>query len=341
MPQSLTEYHLTPHSEAILGEYRTLYPELGKMSDALTAKIKKFFDEAGIVVAGIEHRVKTEASLAGKLALKGEKYRDIYDVTDIIGLRVITFYADDVDRVASVMEHHFGIDWENSVDKRTAHETDSFGYLSLHYICRVPKKLYYRRGHPELNKLRVPRIYLRQLSRLAGILELVDDEFGRLRTEITDYRRRMQSLVASGRLEEVALDGDTFKSYLDIRPFDALNHRIAAVNQAEILPVSLMNFLPLLQRLNFKTLGDLDTMVRECSEGAYQLARYQIGLSDIDIISSSIGLQNLCLVHILKNGGGVPGIRFMLDQLHGPSEGNLSLAELLVDQAKDLPFMNQ
>ena len=368
MSQSLTEYHLTPHSEAILGEYRTLYPELGKMSDALTAKIKKFFDEAGIVVAGIEHRVKTEASLAGKLALKGEKYRDIYDVTDIIGLRVITFYADDVDRVASVMEHHFGIDWENSVDKRTAHDTDSFGYLSLHYIFRVPKKLYYRRGHPELNKLRfevqmrtvlqhawanmnhdtgyksgveVPRIYLRQLSRLAGILELVDDEFGRLRTEITDYRRRMQSLVASGRLEEVALDGDTFKSYLDIRPFDALNHRIAAVNQAEILPVSLMHFLPLLQRLNFKTLGDVDTMVRECSEGAYQLARYQIGLSDIDIISSSIGLQNLCLVHILKNGGGVPGIRFMLDQLHGPSEGNLSLAELLVDQAKDLPFMNQ
>ena len=38
MSQSLTEYHLTPHSEAILGEYRTLYPELGKMSDALTAK---------------------------------------------------------------------------------------------------------------------------------------------------------------------------------------------------------------------------------------------------------------------------------------------------------------
>ena len=368
MSHSMTEHHLTPHSEAILQEYRTLSPLLGKMADALSAKLKGFFDEAGITIAGLEHRVKTETSLAGKLELKGEKYKDIYDVTDIIGMRVITFYADDVDRAASVLEHHLGIDWENSVDKRRAHETDSFGYLSLHYICRVPKKLYFKRGHPELNKIRfevqmrtvlqhawanmnhdtgyksgvdVPRPYLRQLSRLAGILELVDDEFSRLRTDITDYRRRMQSLVASGRLEEVALDGGSFKNYLEIGPFDELNHRIAAINQAEILPVSLMNFLPLLQRMEFKTLGDVDALVRNSSEAAYQLARYQIGFSDIDIISSSIGLQNLCLVHILQQGGGVPGVRFMLDQLHGPSENNLAMAEFIVEQARSLPFMNQ
>ncbi|MBR1406263.1 MAG: hypothetical protein IJ578_04950 [Bacteroidales bacterium] len=362
------EIQLTPHAETILEQYRALEPFLGKMADALTDKLHRYFEEAGLVPAALEHRVKTEASLVGKLELKGDKYRDIYDITDLIGLRVITFYADDVDRVASVMEHHFGIDWENSVDKRKAHETDSFGYLSLHYICRVPKRLYYRRGHPELNNLRfevqmrtvlqhawanmnhdtgyksgveVPRIYLRQLSRLAGILELVDDEFGRLRTEITDYRRRMQSLVASGRLDEVALDGDTFRSYLEVGPFDELNHRIAAVNQAEILPVSLMHFLPLLQRLDFRTLEDVDAMIRDCSEGAYQLARYQIGLSDIDIISSSIGLQNLCLVHTLKKGGGVPGVRFVLDQLNGPSDSNLPMAEYLVSQARGLPFMNQ
>ena len=77
-------------------------------------------------------------------------------------------------------------------------------------------------------------MYLRNLSRLAGMLELVDDEFSRIRREISDYRRHVQNLVASGNLEEVSLDGDSFRSYLTIRPFDALTRRIASRNQAEI-----------------------------------------------------------------------------------------------------------
>ena len=363
-----SEPMLNIHSETIMEQYRSMLPWLEDMADALTERLKHYFEEVGLVVAGLEHRVKSEASLAGKLELKGDKYTDIFDVTDIIGLRVITFYAEDVDRVASLMERHFEIDWENSVDKRKAHEIDSFGYLSLHYICRIPASQYKKRGHPELNKMRfevqmrtvlqhawanmnhdtgyksgvdVPKIYLRQLSRLAGILELVDDEFGRLRTEIADYRRRMQQLVASGRLEEVALDGDTFRAYLEAEPFESLNRRIAALNQAEIMPVSLMNFLPLLQRLDFKTLGDVDSLVRTYSEAAFQLARYQLSLSDIDIVSSSVGPQNLILAYLLRQGSGVAGVRFMLDTLNGPSENNEVMAEFLVRQAQDLPFMHE
>ena len=49
--------------------------------------MKGFFAEAGFIVAAVEHRVKTEESLAGKLELKGGKYRDIFDITDIVGIR--------------------------------------------------------------------------------------------------------------------------------------------------------------------------------------------------------------------------------------------------------------
>ena len=359
---------LDNHAEEILSQYRELLPVFTRMAGDIPGKLKELFAEAGIIVAAVEHRVKTEESLTGKLRLKGSKYQSINDITDIVGFRVITFYVDDVDKVASLLERIFDIDWENSIDKRKVHEIDSFGYLSLHYICRIPESAYKDPAHPEINRIRfevqmrsvlqhawanmshdtgyksgveIPKVYLRDMSRLAGILELVDDEFSRIRREIADYRRRVQKLVASGDLSEVLLDGDSFKSFLSIGPFDALNRRIAAINQAEIQPVSLSSFLPLFVAMGFKTLGDLDQLIKQYAEAAYQIACFQISITDIDIISSSVGPQNLCTAFILKNGGGRPGLKWMLDTLNGPSKANDAMAGFLLEQTKDLPFLNQ
>lgn len=82
-------------------------------------------------------------------------------------------------------------------------------------ICRIPESSYSHPGHPELNRIRfevqmrsilqhawanmnhdtgyksgveIPRVYMRNMSRLAGMLELVDDEFSRIRRDDTDLR---------------------------------------------------------------------------------------------------------------------------------------------------------
>ncbi len=349
--------HLDAHCEAILQEYRDNLPVFEEQARKVYELLRKTFDDAGLLVASVEYRVKSEESLAGKLELKGGKYHSLADITDIIGLRVITFYIDDVDKVASAVERLFDVDWENSVDKRKAHEIDSFGYLSLHYICAIPgfpyrveiqmrtvlQHAWANMNHDTGYKsgVEVPRQYLRNLSRLAGMLELVDDEFSRIRTELTDYRRRVRALVASGNLDEVPLDGDTFRSYLELEPFGALNRRIASVNQAEIQEVPLMPYLPIFKAMGIKTLGELSRVIKEYSDGAYQIATYQLGLTDLDIISSSTGPQDLCIACILKRGGGISGLRMMFDTLNGPSESHESLASYLMSMASDLPFMNQ
>ena len=337
-------------------EYREQLPRLREAVADIRARLHDTFEQAGLVVAGIEHRIKTESSLAGKLILKGSKYRSLSDITDIIGLRVITFYIDDVDKVASAVERLFTIDWENSVDKRKAHEVDSFGYLSLHYICSLPDFPYrfeiqmrtvLQHAWANMNHdtgyksgVEVPRHYLRNINRLAGMLELIDEQFSQIRTELTDYRRRIKAMVSSGNLDEVPLDGDTFRSFLELDPFGKLNRRIASVNQAEIQDVSLMEFLPIFKLVGCQTLGDILRIIQEYSDGAYQIACYQMGLTDLDIISSSIGPQNLCIAYILKKGWGKGGLKRLFDELHGASESNEQIASLYAEQAGDMPFMN-
>lgn len=348
--------HLDPHCEAILEEYRDNLPRFREVEIQVRDMLKRTLSEAGLLVAALESRIKEYDSLAGKLELKGQKYSSLADLTDILGLRVITFYIDDVDKVASAVERLFTIDWDNSVDKRKIHEIDSFGYLSLHYICSIPDFPYrfeiqmrtlLQHAWANMNHdtgyksgVEIPKGYMRNMSRLAGMLELVDDEFSKIRIELTDYRRRVQALVKSGDLDEVSIDGDTFRSYLELGPFGQLNKRIASINQAEIQEVPLMPYLAVFKGMGLKTLGDIASIVRDYSEGAYQIACYQIGLTDLDIIASSIGPQNLCIAYILKNGGGKAGLKYMFDLINGESESNAAIAEMMLEQAKDLPFMN-
>ncbi len=345
------------HCQLILEEYRDALPTLEKMKDAVLAKLQKALLRSGLIVTTMEARVKTEGSLTGKLALKGAKYATLSDITDLVGARIVTFYTDDVDRIASMAEKLFEIDWANSVDKRKLHQLDSFGYNSLHYICRLPGYDYrfelqmrttLQHAWAAINHdtgyksgIEIPREYMRRMNRLAGILEMADDEFSRIRTELTDYRRRVHTLVQNGKLDDVLLDGDTFRSYLQLGTLDILNKRIAAINQAEIQDAPFAQYLSVLTALNCNTLGDVDRLIKRYEEDAYLLARHQLGNTDLDIISSAIGLQNICVVCILSSGGGKIGLERMFDELNGVNSQNKALAELTFEQAKNLPFMQR
>ena len=130
-----------------------------------------------------------------------------------------------------------------------------------------------------------------------------------------------------------------FRSYLELHPFDRLNRRIAAVNQAEIFPSSLMPFLPILMRFKLQTLEDVQRFINDNSDDAYQLALSQLAMTDLDIMSETVGLQNLCLVFMLKQGGGIAGLKYIFDTINGEQERNHALAESLLRRARNLSFM--
>lgn len=348
---------LSPQGQLLREEFIALKPQLEQLREQVHQQLAGVLREQGVELNALESRVKTEASLIGKLERKGNKYQTLDAVTDLVGLRIVTFYTDDVDKVAAIVKRLYQVDWKNSIDKRKAHELTSFGYNSLHYVCRlnepgplsdIPFEIQMRTALQHVwsaiehdigykGAVKLPAEYRRQFSRLAGMLELADDEFSRLRITMTEYRRKVQALVKDGKLDEVPLSTDSFRSYLELNPFDRLNKRIAAVNQAEIYPASLMPYLPILEHFGMETLGDVARMCDEYSERAYQLALSQLAITDLDILSETVGLQNLCLVYTFIKGEGRNGVCFIFDTINGKQPYNEVLSDGIMKQLELLP----
>ena len=351
------------HCEMILEEYREKLPVYEKMKTIVLNLLRTCLDKNHVIVSGLETRIKSEQSLAGKLELKGYKYHSLEDVTDVLGARIITFYSDEVDIISALAEKLFEIDWDNSVDKRKMLEIDRFGYLSLHYVCRIPEVLYKDPEMPQLNQIRfelqmrstlqhvwanmyhdigyksdmeIPVEYQRNMTRLAGMLELADEQFSHIRKEINGYRRTVQSMVANGKLDEVPLNGDTFRSFLKLKPFKNLADKIAAINQGEVYEDNLMPYYNVLLHMNMKTIGDIVRMCNKYSENAYQLALLQLAGTGLDIVTYSVALQNLCIVSILKKGYGEAGLVQLFNALYGENDYHQQRAKRTYDQARKI-----
>lgn len=359
---------LEPKCQMLVDEYDAKRKDFVRLKDIVLDAIRKVLRDSGVAVTAVGGRVKDRDSLIGKLVRKGHKYNSLSDITDIVGVRIITLFGDDVDKVATFMSRLFCADWKESIDKRTVHELTSFGYNSLHYVVSLPGAMCgddfpesmrgvrfeiqmrstLQHAWAEMehdvgykSKVCAPPEYQRMMGRLAGMLELCDEEFSRIRISVAEYRRRMESLIDKGQLSEVRLDDDTFSKYVEMKPFDKLTRRIASINQGEIKEMSLMPFLPLLLEIGLVTLQDVETFVKDNEDDAYQLAMRQLADADIDIVSSTVALQNLVVVHVLKSGSGVDGLTHVYDVLNGESVHNRQLAEFVYRQASALPFMNR
>lgn len=351
------------HCQMILDEYNENQETFKTIARVVKEQLDSYVNDFGSIVNSVETRIKTYKSLSGKLENKGYKYASLSDITDIVGARVVTFYCDEVDKYAARIEKNFDIDWDNSIDKRKMHNVDQFGYMSLHYICRIPESMYKDENNPLINEIRfeiqirsvlqhtwatiyhdtgykndveVPKEYLRKMNQLAGLLELADDLFSTIRINLDSYRRRIKQIVASGDLSAAELNIDSYNAYLESGGFSALNNRIASINNMEIEEVSLRNFLVVFKALNIETLKDLDDFVRSNSDLAYEFAIRQFSGRDLDIMTNATGPLTLCVVYILNNDMGENIIKRLLDIVYGERKSNVKQAKRLVNIGRSM-----
>ncbi|EKS1846613.1 hypothetical protein QBD22_003561 [Cronobacter muytjensii] len=231
---------------------------------ALKSLLNTLIRSEGVHIHSLDSRVKTRKSLENKIEKK-KKYVSINNITDIVGIRIITHYADDVDKIAQLVEREFTIDKENSIDKRVSLEPEKFGYLSLHYIAtlneaRIGLKEYslykdikaeiqirsilqhawaeieHDIGYKQTNGL--PNVLRRSFSRLAGLLELADDEFIKIKDRIAERQQEVSKDMESG-LGESSLDIVALGEFLNkSRALDEISHQIKLRYGITVVPPS-------------------------------------------------------------------------------------------------------
>ncbi len=324
-------------NKAIINEYLEKKDAYIKLGNIVSGVLKNKLKQADIDIMAIEHRVKEEQSLEGKLELKGEKYKSLDDITDILGARVICFFSDDVEKVAAIIESLFDIDWANSVNKRNQLSPEAFGYLSLHYICKLhadskyPDDMKNKKFEIQIrstlqhtwaeishdlgykSEFGVPKNITREMSRVAGLLEIADDQFINIRNDIRKYGEEVEQLLQQGKLGEVLIDLVTLRQYLENNEnIKSFTNELIKMSGAKRRTFSPESYIEQLTFLGKKTIGDIELMLYDNREKALRLARHTFETNKLNWISSNISLYFLCRAELLDNGYSLDDItKFM------------------------------
>jgi putative GTP pyrophosphokinase len=126
----------TPEIDRAVASYAAVHPHLVVATDAYVSTLRAIIDEAGINYLTVEGRAKSVTSFAGKaLQLKATRpeAQPLVDITDQVGVRVITYVQSDVQAVAGLLAEQFTILDDRDLGQETA-SAGRFGYASRHVL---------------------------------------------------------------------------------------------------------------------------------------------------------------------------------------------------------------
>ena len=228
-------------------EKRSLYLEFAKCIKAL---LEDALRAADVQTHSVDARAKTVDSFARKAGLPHPfdptrpKYEDpMLDVTDLAGVRVVTFLPTAVEQVGAVVESQFRIlEQEDKHDRLSLEER--FGYASVHYLVALKDgrgaRPEHRRFAGLVGEIQVRTILQhawaeiqhdieykgsgpvaasvrRRFMAVAGMLEMADREFQAIQDEVRRRRRAARESVVKGHFDRVELTADALRSYLNAR----------------------------------------------------------------------------------------------------------------------------
>ena len=248
MQKTTKDSHLLEQYDQSINLYKSFVSEIEHL-------ITKILETNGINCNAIVSRTKSRESFVEKIERKGGKYTDLCQITDIAGVRIITYYSEDVDKITKIIETEFDVDQENSIDKRESLEPDRFGYCSVHYVvkmspqrlslceysifkdlkCEIQIRSVLQHAWAEIehdigykSEIAIPKQMRRDFSRIAGLLEIADKEFNQIRSALKDYKKCAQVQIEESTFLDSELDSVLLEVMIDSNTIvHQINHHIS------------------------------------------------------------------------------------------------------------------
>ena len=207
--------------ESILDAYKKNKKNYHAYRERIINLLTDLLSTENMVVHQLVGRTKSLESLSKKIDDKNGKYNSVNDITDIIGIRIITYLESDINPIAELIEKEFIKDIENSIDKRKL-QADRFGYKSLHVVvslnnnrttlkeynrykdlkCEIQIRSVLQHAWAEIEhdlgykgEKSIPEQYRRSFNRVSALLETADIEFDRLKSELSSYEKDVPDLI--------------------------------------------------------------------------------------------------------------------------------------------------
>lgn len=206
------------------------------------AIIKSLLDSNNFSYHLIESRTKSVDSFRDKLDRKGIQYKNpLIDITDLTGIRIIFYYEDLVGKLVRLLKKAFQIDEAKSSYKLfPVRKADQFGYFSPHLIVQplMDEDIYKEINLPNYqfeiqirtvlqhawssishqlqykSQNEIPNELQRQLFRLAGLFELVDEEFMSIRDKHSSLYKKV-SLIEDIENAAIAINLLSLEKYIE------------------------------------------------------------------------------------------------------------------------------
>ena len=243
--------YMNEHLATVMSEYYQNVDTYKKLSHDVNEIITTLLEVNQIKISNMAIRIKSEEALRNKVMYKN-KYSHLDEITDILGVRIITLFENDVDTILGLLEKTFEVC--EIVDKRKKERSSriEFGYNSLHVIvkftdarCSLVEYQKYQDIRFEIQLRTVlqhawaevehglgyksyyepPMSVKRKLNRLAATLEILDEEFENIRYDIALYN---QSIDKVEKIMKTDINKNSLIAYVNNSDFlNQLVHKIA------------------------------------------------------------------------------------------------------------------
>jgi ppGpp synthetase/RelA/SpoT-type nucleotidyltranferase len=264
---------------------RPAYEEASKQAETL---IKEILVNSPALIHVTTSRCKELSSLRLKLA--GKKCsRPRQQITDLIASRVIVYYQDAVPIVVKALSDALEINPYKSIDKRKELEAVEFGYTSVHLIARTrgawstsPKYFQLRNKWFEIqvrsvlehawaeiehevvykSGIQYPPLIKRRFARIAGAIEILEDEFIALRDHQQELIEHYKIRYEKGQDGAVPIDAARMIALLECERPNSTGWRFAAKNNQPFPPHIDNRCVKALKRAGIRTGQALRTALR-------------------------------------------------------------------------------